>query len=68
MLNQQLITASRVRELCGGICDMTLWRWRQDPDLQFPVPLTIRRRNFYRADEVAEFIERQAAHADEEAT
>lgn len=59
MLSQELITAARVRELCGGICDMTLWRWGRDPHLSFPQPVVIRRRKFYRAGEVAEFIERQ---------
>jgi predicted DNA-binding transcriptional regulator AlpA len=67
MLTQELITASRVRELCGGICDMTLWRWRRDPDLQFPEPVIIRRRNFYRASEIAGFIERQGTRLSGEA-
>ena len=67
MLPQDLITSSRVRKACGGICDMTLWRWRRDPDLQFPEPVTIRGRNFYRADQIAEFIERQSSRTSYEA-
>jgi predicted DNA-binding transcriptional regulator AlpA len=61
MSNQKLSPSSRVRERCGGISEMTLWRWRQDPDLAFPTPVTIRGRNFYDDDEITEFLDRQKA-------
>lgn len=59
MSNQKLSPSSRVRERCGGISEMTLWRWRHDPDLDFPIPVTIRGRNFYDDDEITEFLNRQ---------
>jgi hypothetical protein len=34
-----LIPATRIRKLCGGISPMTLWRWRRSATLGCP-PLT----------------------------
>lgn len=42
----------------GGISEVTEWRWRRDlPD--FPKAVRIARRNFYKTDELEQFI---AAH------
>ena len=30
-----------------GVSSMTIWRWRQDPSLSFPRPITVRHRNFW---------------------
>lgn len=62
MPNQKLSPSSQVRKRCGGISEMTLWRWRKDPRLNFPEPVTIRGRNFYDDDEVTEFIGRHKVH------
>jgi predicted DNA-binding transcriptional regulator AlpA len=59
MSNRKLVSSSRVRERCGGISEMTLWRWRKDSNLNFPIPVTIRGRNFYDDDEIAEFLSSQ---------
>lgn len=53
----KLITARVVRELCGGISDMSLWRWLADPDLNFPKPVYIQKRRFWREAEVHNWIE-----------
>ena len=34
----KLIKSEAVREMCGGISRMTLWRWTKNPDLGFPAP------------------------------
>ena len=34
-----LVPASRIRKMCGGVSAMTFWRWRQSPELACP-PLT----------------------------
>ncbi|WP_417493038.1 helix-turn-helix transcriptional regulator [Maricaulis sp.] len=44
------ISAATVRELCGGISDMTLWRWLDQRD--FPEPARIGRRRYWRETEV----------------
>ena len=37
-----LIPQAAVLAVCGDVSAMTLWRWRYDPDLDFPAPRTIR--------------------------
>jgi predicted DNA-binding transcriptional regulator AlpA len=44
-----------------GISEMTLSRWRRDEHLNFPPPLTIRRRNFYKRAEIDAWEVAQAA-------
>jgi predicted DNA-binding transcriptional regulator AlpA len=57
----RLITAAEVRRRCGGISDMSLWRWLDSETLGFPRPVYIMRRRFWDADEIEAFIARQAA-------
>ena len=53
-----LISAQRLRELAGGISRATLFRWRQTmPD--FPTPVRISGRTYYRENEVTAWLERQ---------
>lgn len=59
-MEQKLISATAVRDLCGGISDMTLWRWLQDPDLEFPRPVHIQRRRYWREVEMLGWLEAQA--------
>jgi predicted DNA-binding transcriptional regulator AlpA len=58
---KRLLTAKQVRQRCGNISDMSLWRWLESETLGFPKPVYIMRRRFWDADEVEEFIARQAA-------
>ncbi|KAB2712927.1 helix-turn-helix domain-containing protein [Brucella intermedia] len=43
------------------ISEMTLYRWQKDEGLGFPKPLNIRRRNFFREDEIVAWERRKAA-------
>ena len=52
-----LLDSGQVRARLGRISAMALWRWRRDPGLDFPVPLNIKRRNYWRADELAAWIQ-----------
>jgi predicted DNA-binding transcriptional regulator AlpA len=54
------ISANAVRDLCGGISDMSLWRWLADPALEFPRPIHIARRRYWREAEVLAWLDRQA--------
>ncbi len=56
----KLISANAVRDLCGGISDMTLWRWLADPELAFPRPTRIGKRRYFREAEIFDWIEVQA--------
>lgn len=51
------ITAGTVRHLCGGISDMTLWRWLDDASLAFPKPLYIAKRRYWREADVVAWLE-----------
>jgi len=57
---KRLISAKDVRTRCGGISDMTMWRWLESETLGFPRPIYIQRRRFWEEDEVEAFIARQA--------
>lgn len=55
----RLISASDVRQMFGGVSDMTIWRWLQDADLHFPKPIYVQRRRFWREAKLIEWIEKQ---------
>jgi predicted DNA-binding transcriptional regulator AlpA len=47
-VTDKLLTSSQVRQLCGDVSDMTLWRWQQDAGVNFPKPsLVINRRRYW---------------------
>ena len=43
----RLLTAAAVKARCGGISDMTLWRWTRDEELGFPKPIKIQRIRYW---------------------
>lgn len=55
----QLIPAKRVRELCGGVSDMTLWRWLATAEMNFPQPIYINTRRYWRSGDVSAWLETQ---------
>jgi len=54
---QKRINAARVCEICGGISDMSLWRWLNDPALNFPKPIYISRRRYWREADVIAWLD-----------
>lgn len=58
---QRRIPASDVRELCAGISDMTLHRWLNRDDLNFPRPIYIGNRRYWREADVIAWLEAQPA-------
>jgi predicted DNA-binding transcriptional regulator AlpA len=54
------IQAARVRELCGNVSTMWLWRRQNDPASDFPRPVLIGRRRFWREAEIIEWLDAQA--------
>ena len=57
-MTEKRIQASQVRELCGGVSDMWLWR-RLKEDPTFPRPVYIARRRFWREADVLQWLESQ---------
>lgn len=47
-----LIPRPKVRKRYG-ISEMTMWRWENNPSVEFPSPIVINRRKFYRVDELS---------------
>lgn len=47
-MTEKLLNSNQVREICGNVSDMTLWRWQQDAGVNFPKPsLVINRRRYW---------------------
>jgi len=59
-MTSKLLTAAAVRDALGGVSDMTLWRWLNDPALNFPKPIYIARRRYWREADVSEWLDAQA--------
>jgi len=58
-VKEKRIQAAAVRELCGGVSDMWIWR-RMDGDSTFPRPIYIARRRFWRESDLIEWLNAQA--------
>lgn len=56
----KLINAARVCEVCGGVSAMSIWRWLNDPALNFPKPIYIVRRRYWREADVIGWLESRA--------
>lgn len=56
-----LIPAKTTRSLCGDISDMTLWRWLNSNKLDFPEPIRINGRRYWRRSEVKAWLTAQYA-------
>lgn len=54
-----MLNSRQVRANCGGVSDMTLWRWLNSAD--FPQPVTVNRRRYWRADAVQAWWNNRAA-------
>lgn len=57
------IRAAVVRQMCGGISDMTLWRWLENPELNFPRPIYIGRRRYWREADIVVWLEAREVSA-----
>jgi predicted DNA-binding transcriptional regulator AlpA len=47
-----LLTTPQLRARLGGISEMTIWRYERDTEIDFPKPLRIKRRKYWRVREV----------------
>jgi predicted DNA-binding transcriptional regulator AlpA len=50
-----------VQELCGGVSTMTIHRWLNDEQKNFPEPLRINRRRYWRITEISDWLDAQAS-------
>ena len=49
------LTSRQVRARYGNCSDMSLWRWLNDPALNFPQPIKINRRRLWSLDSLERF-------------
>jgi predicted DNA-binding transcriptional regulator AlpA len=57
------LSANQVRRRYGNISDMALWRWLRDPEVDFPKPIVISGRRYFRLTDLQEFEIRAARRA-----
>ena len=50
-----MMTSADVRQTCGGVSDMTIFRWMRDERADFPRPVYHNRRRYWRADEIRDW-------------
>jgi len=57
------ISAGTVQEMCGGVSAMTLHRWLNNRDLDFPKPQYIGRRRYWREADIIAWLDARAERA-----
>lgn len=57
----QLVNSKTVMERLGQISRVTLWRYQNDPELEFPQPVVLRKRRFWREDDLTNWVASRAA-------
>ena len=62
---QILLTARDVETRYGGVSRNTLFRWQRDPELEFPRPVVIRGRRYWRIEELAAWEDRHLCDTEE---
>lgn len=58
-MTEKRIQAAALRELCGGVSDMWLWR-RLARDSTFPRPIYIGGRRFWKQSEILNWLDEQS--------
>lgn len=51
--SNNMLIAAQVRKMCGGVSDMMIWRWTNKGRADFPRPIYIGRRRFWREEAIA---------------
>lgn len=57
------ISAGTVQQMCGNVSAMTLHRWLNNPDLDFPKPQYIGRRRYWREADLIAWLEARETSA-----
>lgn len=63
-MTERRIQAAAVRDLCGGVSDMWIWRKLNDPHSGFPRPVYIGARRFWKESDVVAWLEAQAVKSE----
>jgi predicted DNA-binding transcriptional regulator AlpA len=58
-----LLTSAQTRVRVGGVSAMCIWRWLRDPRVQFPQPIKINARNYWRLGDLRRWQAERASEA-----
>ena len=58
-----LLTSAQTRARVGGVSTMCIWRWMRDPRVQFPAPVKINARNYWRLGDLRRWRAERLAEA-----
>jgi predicted DNA-binding transcriptional regulator AlpA len=50
--NETRVTQPDAARLLGNVSQMTIWRWRNNPELNFPSSIVINGRHYFRRSEI----------------
>ena len=53
--DETLLSTAQVRARYGNVSDMTIWRWQNKASLNFPRPLVINKRRYWRLGQLRAF-------------
>lgn len=56
-----LLTSNQTRARCGSVSTMCIWRWMKDERVQFPRPVKINGRNYWRLGDLRQWQAAQTA-------
>lgn len=59
----QRIQIRAVRALCGNVSSMTIYRWLNDPAMNFPKPIYIGRLRYWKVSDVLAWFEAREVRA-----
>jgi predicted DNA-binding transcriptional regulator AlpA len=59
--HEVMLTAKQVRTRYGNVSDMAIWRWLQDEQLNFPRPLMINKRRYWKLSDLGQWEAAQVA-------
>jgi predicted DNA-binding transcriptional regulator AlpA len=65
-MTDKRLKAAAVREICGDVSDMTIWRWSRERS--FPEPCYIAGRRYWKEADVLDWLEAQTLTSARRAT
>ncbi len=55
-----LLNSAQTKARCGNVTDMCIWRWMRDPRVQFPQPVKINKRNYWKLGDLRAWQDKHA--------
>ena len=65
--DEVLLTSKQVRARVGQVSDMCIWRWMRDDRVQFPQPMLMNRRRYWKLGDLRRWQADQAQRHEQKA-